>query len=432
MNITNFRSDVKNISIIFKDRLDRVFNIEAKINEPVAMLLNRNHIPLDAVIVRKNGIVIDDWLERIEKNSEYTIEMVRAYHLPDFLSLLRLWDTNTYQGKIKTREDSYYTKRMFLHNDSDGDYTATQSSFNKEEFVKHMEQTFADGILINNLIEENEDVGLAMSGGRDSLSLGYFLSRTKDKLPNFNIKSIHVGTFSKPAETKFAQEIANQFDFDFTLVTNEEVQKLFNIKKSPHEVLDFIKYDFNKSYSIGATHIIMRAAVENAAKKQGLKKLTYGLMGEDLMASIIKGFFVGMPFNGPFKNQLGRFELIYPLWPISKKELTLYLDAIVPNHNKQGSPSEFERGALSRDIYYMIADTLETILPGASMQLFQAQKMTNTFLKPYEYQECKNCGITYSTSYKPEIVSTQLEEVKPSNPELCDLCNILDDHNLIK
>ena len=358
--------------------------------------------------------------------------MVRAYHLPDFLSLLRLWDTNTYQGKIKTREDSYYTKRMFLHNDSDGDYTATQSSFNKEEFVKYMEQTFADGILINNLIEENEDVGLAMSGGRDSLSLGYFLSRTKDKLPNFNIKSIHVGTFSKPAETKFAQEIANQFDFDFTLVTNEEVQKLFNIKKTPHEVLDFIKYDFNKSYSIGATHIIMRAAVENAAKKQGLKKLTYGLMGEDLMASIIKGFFVGMPFNGPFKNQLGRFELIYPLWPISKKELTLYLDAIVPNHNKQGSPSEFERGALSRDIYYMIADTLETILPGASMQLFQAQKMTNTFLKPYEYQECKNCGITYSTSYKPEIVSTQLEEVKPSNPELCDLCNILDDHNLIK
>lgn len=432
MSISQFRNDLRTKNIIFKDRLDRTFTIEAKINEPVTSLLNRNHIPIDAVIIKKNGNVIDDWQERIENEGEYTIEMVRAYHLPDFLSLLRLWDTKTHQGKIKTRENSYYTKRLFLHNDSDGDYTATQTSFNKEEFINYMEQSFSDGIKLHNLIEQNDVIGLAMSGGRDSLSLGYFLSNTRNSLPDFKISSIHVGTFSKPAETKFAEEIATKFDFDFKLVTDQDVMDQFRLKKHPHEVLEFIKYDFNKSYSIGATHIIMRAAVENEAKKQGIKKIAYGLMTEDLMASIIKGFFVGMPFTGPLKKSFGNFDLIYPLWPISKKELTLYLDALVPHHNRQGSPSEFERGALSRDIYYLLADTIETILPGSGMQLFLAQKISNEFLKPYIYSECDNCGITYSLSYKPELHNSVLEVEDTSNPELCDLCKILDQHNLIK
>src|SRR5690349_3599706 len=99
MSVTKFKFDNKIKDILFTDRLDRKFIIEGKINEPITSLLNRNHIPIDAVIVRKNGDVIDDWQERIEQDGEYVIEMVRAYHLPDFLSLLRLWDTKTYQGK---------------------------------------------------------------------------------------------------------------------------------------------------------------------------------------------------------------------------------------------------------------------------------------------------------------------------------------------
>ncbi|MEK5486901.1 MULTISPECIES: hypothetical protein [Lysinibacillus] len=429
MKSVGTKSIVKLKPIEFKDRLDRRFNIEGVIDEPISLFLNKNHIPIDAVIVKKDGSIIDDWQERIQESSEYVVEMVRAYHLPDFLSLLRLWDTKLISGKIKVTEDAYYTKRLFLHNDYDGDYTATQTSFNKEEFVSYLDQVFVDGIMMNRLIEKNDRIALAMSGGRDSLSLGYFLSRNREHFPDHTMSSFHVNTFSKPKETRFAQEIAERFNFEHNLITNDQVKEQFRLKKDPNEVLDFIKYDYNKSYSIAGTHIIMRSAVEKAAREQGFKKLSYGLMKEDLMSTIIKCIFVGFPFNGPFNRKFGDFDIIYPLWPISKKELTLYLEAITPSHNRQESPSEFERGSLSRDIYYLIADTIETILPGAGLQLLNSQKTTLKHLVPNEYKQCENCTGTYSISYQPEyeIIEREYKDVG-----LCGLCQILEEHNFIR
>ncbi|MGE7839726.1 hypothetical protein ACQKNX_02935 [Lysinibacillus sp. NPDC093712] len=429
MNNVGTTSLIRRMPIEIKDRLDRKFKIDGVINEPISSFLNKNHIPIDAVIVKKDGSIIDDWQERIEENSEYVVEMVRAYHLPDLLSLLRLWDTKLVSGKIKVTEHAYYTKRLFLHNDYDGDYTSTQTSFNKSEFVSYLDKVFVDGIIMNHIIEDNDRIALAMSGGRDSLSLGYFLSRNRNYLPAHTISSFHVTTFSKQKETRFAQEIAEKFDFKHNIITNNQVIEQFRLKEDPNDVLELLKNDFNKSYSIAGTHIIMRSAVEKGAREQGFKKLSFGLMKEDLMSTIIKCIFVGFPFNGPFNRKFGDFDVIYPLWPISKKELTLYLEAIMPSHNRQESPSEFERGSLSRDIYYLIADTIETILPGAGLQLLNSQKTTLKHLVPNEYKQCENCTGTYSTSYQPEytIIDREYKDIG-----LCDLCKILEKLNLIK
>lgn len=413
------------IQLLFTDRLDRKFHIYAKPNEHIASVLNRNHIPIDSVIIKKDGEVIDDWQEQIDPVSKYQIEMVRAYHLPDLLSLLRLWDTPISQGKWKVREDSYYTKRFFMHNNNNGDYQATQSSFNKQEFIHYIETLFADGIVKEGLINESERFALAMSGGRDSLSLGYLLNRSKEMLPAFEILSIHVGSFAKPKDTNYAKEISEKFGFEHRFVSDAEVKKIYRLKVSPQEALEVIKYKHNKSYSIGSVHAVMRGAVENVAEQEGISKIAYGLMCEDLMASIFKGKFIGMPFTGPYKKKYGHFDLIYPLWPITKKELTLYLEAVVPEHNRQGSPTEFDRGALSRDIFYLIVDTLETILPGAAMQLFKAHDHEQkVFHKELEYKTCCNCKSQYCTSY----IKSQEKRVKG----VCDLCDLFEKYSLIQ
>lgn len=416
------------MSIVLKDRLDRTFSIVANNGDRIFNIINRNHIPVDAIMLRKNGVIVDDYMEIYDSNQEYVIKMVRAYHLADFLSFLNLWDYE--YNQFKPEGESYYTKRINLH-DNSGDYRFTQTRFNNREFVEYIEMAFVDGVNINGLIDNDDRIALGLSGGRDSLSLGYFLSRNRDKLNNFELQAVHVETSSNSLETGYAKEVSEKFGFPLRLVTNKDVKNIYNLKKSPSEVLSFVKDDYNKSYSIFTAHNFIRTCVENVAREEGINKIIYGLMKEDIVASIIKGMSIGMPFIGPVKRTYGDFTLIYPLWNISKKELTLYLEEIAKEHNYQGSPSRFERGALSRDIYYFIVDTLETINPGISYQIIEAQKIfKNNFLKTFEYKRCENCGCTYTDSYN---LSSYDEEIKIDNIEgLCGLCTLLKKNNLIK
>lgn len=414
------------MAIIFKDRLDREFSIKANDGDRLFSILSKNHIPVDAIFVRKNGIIIDDYDSLYYEKDYYLIEMVRAYHLPDFLSYLNLWDYNI--NNYRPTNDSYYTKRLALHSPDDGDFKYYLTRFNHESFVNYLDDTFVDGCNSENLFENGENVLLALSGGRDSLSLGYFLSRNKDKLINFNLRAVHVETSSNKLETSYAQEISDMFNIPLRIFTNEEVTKLYNLNVGILEALDLIKNEYNKSYSIFSAHNIIKACVESYAREIKYEKLIYGLMKEDVVASILKGTFIGQPFRGPLNRSYGDFQIVYPLWPISKKELTLYLEEVNKDHNFQGSPSRFERGALSRDIYYYFIDTLENICPGICYQLIQATKVsTKTALKKVNYRRCKNCGTTYSEDYRPtETSNIEREE------GYCDLCNMFNKFGLIK
>ncbi|MFF9378225.1 hypothetical protein ACF1BB_27340 [Streptomyces griseoluteus] len=382
--------------ITFADRLDRRFALTAETGEYIHSVISRNHIPVDAVIVRRDGDVVDDWQERIDDHAEYRIEMVRAYHLPDFLSLTRLWDTELSSGDWQTRDDAYYTKRHFMHA-GEGDYNATQVSFNREEYVPYVEQLFVDGVHSKGLIAPAEKVLLAVSGGKDSLALGYFLSRTAPRLPAFDLQTVHVTTFSNAPETSFAQSMAEQFGHPLTLVHDDEVQEFYHLAVSPKQALADVKYKYDASYSIASVHSMMRCSIERTARSLGISKIAFGLMREDICTSIVKSMFVGFPFGGSYRKQQGDIEMIYPLWPIGKKELTLYLEALFPTNNKQGSPVAFERGELARDIHYMIVDSLETLLPGAGFQLFEGhQRLVDNFLSLPVQKECENCEMTFS------------------------------------
>lgn len=412
--------------IYLQDRLDRKFYLKIKNGDRIYNVLCKNHIPIDAVMVRKNGVIIDDYFEVYDERYNYVIEMVRAYHLPDFLTYLNLWDydVNTYIPE----EYSYYTKRFANHDEENGDFNYCLTKFDQNEFVRYIENMFVDGCNEAELLSENEAVLLALSGGRDSLSLGYFLSRNKNRLPNIKLSAIHVETSSNKLETSYAIAIADNFDFPIHIYSDMDVTNLYNLKVSIHEALLKIKNDFNRSYSIFSAHNIIKACVENHARKIGVSTIMYGLMNEDVAASIIKGAFIGMPFRGPLARTYGKFKLIYPLWSITKKELTLYLEVINKNHNLQGSPSIYERGALSRDIYYFIVDTLETICPGITYQIIEASKIsTQNSLLPVNYLNCRNCGTTYTSDY-----SVQSDDLFEREEGLCDLCNMFNKFNLIK
>ncbi len=117
------------------------------------------------------------------------------------------------------------------------------------------------------------------------------------------------------------------------------------------------------------------------------------------------------------KKHLGQFQLVFPLWSITKKELTIYLNLIAPNHHSgQSNPTQYDRGDHNRDIHYFLADMLSTLYPGIGHSLFAAYQ---DFNQRYEIQQkqfitCGNCHATF-TDY-------HLSDSKLQSQVLCSTC----------
>lgn len=94
--------------------------------------------------------------------------------------------------------------------------------------------------------------------------------------------------------------------------------------------------------------------------------------------------------------------MISPLWTITKKELTTYLELVAPsNHSKQGSPTDYNRGDHNRDINYFMTDLLSSVYPGLGFSLFESlENMVKSYnINKPNFHECKNCGIVYHDAF---------------------------------
>jgi len=139
-------------------------------------------------------------------------------------------------------------------------------------------------------------------------------------------------------------------------------------------------------------------------------------------------FVNGVPFGESFYQKTwGPFNFIYPLWGITKKELTIYLDVVAPKrHGSQGNPATFDRGGHSRDIQYFIADSLQTLWPGFSYHAFEGyQKLFSEANIAIKYQKCRNCQGLY-------VVDKECEEGQSQSENICYLCKLLLETNQLE
>ncbi len=63
---------------------------------------------------------------------------------------------------------------------------------------------------------------------------------------------------------------------------------------------------------------------------------------------------------------------MFPLFRITKKELTLYLEIVAPELNRQGTPGRFTTGPQERSMAYAITDHLHDLWPGIDYYVFEA------------------------------------------------------------
>ncbi|QQY14165.1 hypothetical protein JMX53_07320 [Cutibacterium avidum] len=392
------------MKIIFRDRLDREFSLEAEPGEKISEFLRRKLIPIDSVITRRNGNVVSERSSRFSIEDDYTIDMVRAYHLADFVSGLNSTES---LGGPDLHAEAYYDKQaLWFYADGSSEYRTDQ--FTSESYSSLIETNFAQGFSYS-VSQPEEPLALALSGGRDSLALLYLLSRTRTRTGVGPLTSITVQTIAVDHDVQIAIEACEGLEIDQSIVHSDELAEYFSLNVSVEAALQRILQTYGQDSAIAACHMFMRTGVERRARELGIKQVGFGLHNEDLLASLIRSLVSGISFGtSMYHKRWGKFDYVYPLWSISKKELTLYLECVAPPfHSSQGSPSLFDRGGHGRDIQYFVGDSIQTIWPGFSLHAFSGyERMMKSFIDLRKYEECSVCGGTYAAIEDYEMNGT--------------------------
>lgn len=401
------------VEIKLIDRLDRTYKFEAPEGQLLRKFLNEKYIPSGSTIVMVNGSLIDDQQYLISSNDIIELKMVRAYQLPEYCQMLDIWDKN---NSKPSNPDSIYTSKVLWFKDS-GICELKQASISKKHFPEWLESRFVDSLKHISCINDNDRICLPLSGGRDSLALLYLLERTKSRLPKFSISGVTVEpTVASAGDLTIAQEAMKNLGLtDYNVLDASYVKKVMKLKNDFPTVMERALFNQGRGHTISIWHGIMKSCIENYCRENNLTKIAYGYQFEDLIASLLRSNLLGISFGETMQHKtFGQFDLFFPLWAITKKELTIYLSLIAPHHqSKQSNPTQYDRGDHNRDIHYFLADMLSNLYPGIGFSLFEAHAKFNSdyVLNKEKFCICSNCLSTF-----PE----DLNEVEAST--LCSTC----------
>jgi len=393
------------------DRLDRSFTYYVDEGELILDFLKRKGYPTGSIIVNENGRVVSEYITKFKRGFDYSIEMVRAYHLPDIMDR----DVN-----LPSEDNDIIYAKSFMELTEDGGGINKIAFYNQADLTKYFEKTFLESNSNEYGIFENGDkVVIAFSGGRDSLSLVLLISRLRDQLPKIDITAVTVNDCIDQLDLNYTINLCKEFEIKHIIQDKADIEKAFNLKIDFESALKSLYVNFGRQHTLYTLHYVMRHMVEIVYGKISANKLALGLHLEDVTASILRSLTTGYLVGYPWKRDFGGINYIYPLWALSKKEITLYLKLTAENYSKQGSAATFDRGTVDRDIYYALADHANDIWPGFSLHLFKGYSniLGNTRNGTNSYFRCKNCNGLFSLS--------KLNFVDPSKNEYCAVCSDL-------
>jgi tRNA(Ile)-lysidine synthase TilS/MesJ len=157
---------------------------------------------------------------------------------------------------------------------------------------------------------------------------------------------------------------------------------------------------------------VLRRMLEQVAQRRGAGTVAFGLNADDLVASMVTWYTTGFRMGGIPIRDIGKLRYIFPVYRITKKELTLYLELVAPDLNRQGTPGRFTTGTDERSLSYAMADHLYGLWPGVDYYLFSAYEMMQRYMFPLVEQTCRICEGVYL-----------VQEGVPNPTDLCDVCD---------
>lgn len=400
------------VQIQFHDKVGNSESLTGLQGQTVDELLRTHNIPVNAVLTRINGKLVSEGSVLIHEADEVEVRQVRHYDMDVIRKPL-----NTQVGSSQP----VYTKSVLF--DNDGDLEVCSERFDESGFINYIEQVFIHSILDNGLFSSDSGAVVGLSGGRDSVAFLKLLERTKKNLPPLNFKAVTVTglpDWEEPMTFGAAKMSCKALGAEHIIVDSGSIDEVFNLSRPFIEVMKRIAASKRHNIVMVITHHIMRRMIEIEAEKANISTVVLGLNSDDLVASLITWFTSGFQMGSIPKRRIGHFNYVFPLYRITKKELTLYLELVAPELNRQGSPGKFTTGPEERSLAYAITDHLYDLWPGIDYYLFKAFENMQEFMIPRQHEKCANCGASILKLSHKENVNV-----------LCDVCDEFNHHKML-
>lgn len=273
----------------------------------------------------------------------------------------------------------------------------------REHFIDYFERRVKKDIKKQGKTQGNSKIGVAVSGGKDSIVALHIIYDIFSKRSNIEIYGITVDEGIKGYRDKsliFAKNNCKKLGIrHYTISFKDEIGITMDEIAKKQDELGECSY----------CGVFRRFCLNNKSKELGLDKIVTGHNLDDMAQSILMNFVNGdlkkLARLGPHKKvQPGLVPRMLPFRTIPEKEDTLY--AILKKIEYHDAECPYSKTALRGD-FRDIIDNMEYKKPGTRHSILNSyDSIKDALLKMYPpvgLNKCKNCG-------------------EPTSQELCKAC----------
>jgi tRNA(Ile)-lysidine synthase TilS/MesJ/sulfur carrier protein ThiS len=391
-------------SVFFRTKLGTTEELAATDGQPLTDVLRRHGIPPNAVLAWRNGAVVAEDTTVVGPDDVIEVRQVRHYDL----DVLRRPRTQVYGVP-----DPVYAKTVLF--DTMGALERKTEQFDAAGFIAYVEETFVQSVLAHGVMRAGDRAVVGLSGGRDSVAYLTLLERTRDRLPAIDMTAVTITglpDWEEPATFAAARESGERLGVHQVIVTSADVERVFKLKGPFVDAMNEIVAGEGSHLTMVIGHQVLRRMLEEEAAARGAGVVAFGFNADDLVATMVTWLTSGFRMGGIPVREIGGLRYVFPLYRITKKELTLYLELVAPELNRQGTPGRFTTGPDERSMSYAITDHLFELWPGIDYYLFAAFQNMQRYMFPLLEATCRGCGGVYLQ-----------QEGVANAPDLCDVCD---------
>ncbi len=278
----------------------------------------------------------------------------------------------------------------------------TGQTFCESHFIQRFEDNVRRTILADELLSHNEFVAVALSGGKDSSALLFFLNKICRK----QSAGIIAITVDEGIPGYRDETIAAARDLAEKLGVSHRVVSF--LEKYGHTLEDLLAGNEERSCTVCG--VLRRKLLQDTAGEVGATALATGHCLDDEVQSMLMNYLRGdmarISRDGSEREDIGLVRRIKPFKRVTEKEVTLY--GMIHGFWRDLPECRYAGYALRSDIRKLVG-ALEKESPGSMQRIAEGYENVRAFLqkKPAsDFSRCRACG-------------------SPCSGSICQACRIL-------